>query len=364
MKTLDRTNANIISALSRHGPRNLSLIAESVGLPNSTLAFRIKQLVERLDLEVNARVNFNKLGLMRAIVLAETLPGQWTTLWKSMENLGCLTYLTKCYGVFYGCYGIFAFPAKEKGKLEEYFEEAKRQDTLSNATVFWTTNLCEVHPDFEWFDFGKREWIFHWKEWIEEAQDAEDALPENLSDPEEYPIMADKTDMLLLRQLERNGLTPFNELSKIVGISERAVAYRYKKHLIERKLIVDHMVHFYPYPYNNANACTFIIHFPDRKKLAKFANSLSNKPFMMSYAKVLERNTLVANTYIPGPEFPRFIESLDLLTEMKMITSFSHITLTLIPHKRGGVPYELFENNTWRCDANRTLTKLKTAKNS
>jgi DNA-binding Lrp family transcriptional regulator len=362
IKTLDKTNAEIIGALSRHDPRNLSAIAKEVGLPNSTMAFRIKKLVEKLSLEVNARVDFNKLGLTRAIMFAEALPGQWDLLWNVMENMGWLTYLTKCIGVFYGCYGIFAFPAKNKHLLTQYFEEAKKLELLSEATVFWTTNLVEVHPNFKWYDFEKRKWLFHWSEWIEEIQDAKDDLPKNLADPEEYPIMADKKDLVLLRQLEKNGLISFEELSEITSLSPGGVAYRYKKHLIKRKLIVDHMVHFFPYPFQNASACAFTIQFPNQKKLAKFVTTLHNKPHVLSYAKVLGKNTLLANTYVPASEFPEFINTLGLLNRMNLVADFSYVTLTLIPHKRGGVPCEFFENGTWKYHMGSVFAKLKRIK--
>jgi len=359
MKMLDETNAKIMGALSRYDPRNISEVAKSVGLPNSTVAFRIKQLIKKMGLEVNARVDFNKLGLTRAIVFAETLPGHWNTLWKALENLGYLTYLTKCHGRFYGCYAIFAFPAEHKRKLEEYFNEAKRLKVLSHFFLFWTTNLCEAHPSFDWYDFEKREWIFRWQQWIEEIRDASDDLSESLADPEDYPIMADEKDLLLLRQLEKNGVVTFKELAKVTGVSPRTVAYRYYKHLIERNLIVDHMTHFYPYPYQICDVCTFMIEFSDERSLAKFTNSLGNKPFILSFAKVLGENALITNTYIPKTEFPEFINSLNLLAEMRLIKSFFHIVLTLIPHKRGGVPHEFFKDGTWNCNVEKSIKELR-----
>lgn len=359
MKTLDETNAKILGALSRYDPRNISLIAKSISLPNSTVAFRIEQLIKKMGLEVNARVDFNKLGLMRAIVFTETLPGQWNMLWEALENLGYLTYLTKCHGKFYGCYAIFAFPAKYKKKLEDYFDEAKRLQVLSHFLLFWTTNLCEVHPNFDWYNFKEKKWIFQWQQWIEEVVNASDNLSKSLADPKKYPIMADEKDLLLLRQLEKNGVSTFRELSKIVGMSPRSVAYRYYKHLIERNLIVDHMTHFYPYPYQICDICTFIIDFPDEKVLAKFTNSLGNKPFILSYAKVLGENTLITNTYIPKTEFPKFIDSLNRLAEMHLIKNFFHVMLTLIPHKRGGVPYEFFKGGIWKCNVDESIEKLR-----
>ena len=358
MKMLDETNAKILGALSKHDPRNISSIAELVGLPNSTVAFRIKQLTKKMDLEVNARVDFNRLGLMRAIVFAETLPGQWNTLWEALENLGYLTYLTKCHGRFYGCYAIFAFPAEYKRKLEEYFEEAKRLKALSHSLLFWTTNLCEVHPNFDWYDFKKRIWVFQWQRWIEEITNASDYLSENLADPKEYPITADEKDLFLLRQLEKNGVITFKELAKAAGMSPRSVAYRYYKHLVERKLIVDHIASFLPYPYQFSDVCTFIIEFADEQALARFTNSLGNKPFILSYAKVLGENTLITNTYIPKAEFPKFINSLNLLAEMHLIKNFFHVVLTLIPHKRGGVPHESFKDSTWKCNVDKSIKEL------
>lgn len=359
MKVLDETNARIIGALGRHDPRNLSSIAKLVGLPNSTVAFRIKQLTRKLNLEVNARVDFNKLGLTRAIVFAETLPGKWNMLWEALEDLGCLTYITKCHGRFYGCYAIFAFPVEYRQRLEEYFYEAKQCQVLSHFLFFWTTNLCQIHPTFDWYDFENREWIFRWQQWVEEVVNASDNLPKSLADPKEYPIMADRKDMFLLRQLERDGVIAFNELAKIAGMSPRSVAYRYYKHLVERKLIVDHMAHFYRFPYQTSDVCSFIMEFPHEEGLAKFANSVSNKPFILSYAKVLGENTLITNTYMPKTEFPKFIDSLNRLAEMNLIKSFFHVVLTLIPHKRGGVPYELFEDGAWNCTIDDKIEKLR-----
>ncbi|HLE75904.1 MAG TPA: winged helix-turn-helix transcriptional regulator [Candidatus Bathyarchaeia archaeon] len=359
MKMLDQTNAKIIEALSRHDPRNIVAIAKSVDLPNSTVAFRIKKLMKKIDLEVNARVDFNKLGLARAFVFAEAFPGRWNTLWDALEDLGYLTYITKCYGRFYGCYSIFAFPADCKRKLKEYFDEAKRFKAISNFLFFWTTNLCEVHPNFDSYDFKKKRWIFQWEKLMEEIRNASDHLSEKLLDPKDYPIMADERDLVLLRHLEKNGVLTFKELAKTAKMSPRNVAYRYKKHLIERKLISDHMVWFLPYPYQISDICSFVIEFENEKALAKFANSLDDKVFILSYAKVLSKNTLITNTCLPKTEFPKFMGLLNCLAEAHLVRDFFHVALTLDPHKRGGVPYEFFKEGTWKCNIDKNIEKLR-----
>ena len=355
---MDQTNAEIIGALSKHDPRNISAISKDVGLPNSTMAFRIKKLIENLNLEINARVDFNKIGLTRAIVFAETLPAKWNKLWKIMEDLGCLTYLTKCHGKIYGCYAIFAFPASHKNQLEEYFKKLKHMNIISSFLLFWTTNLCEVHPNFKWYDFNDKKWLFQWEQWINDINEASDSLPEPLMDPEEYPIRADEKDLLLLSQLEKNGVLSYEELAKNVNMNPRTVAYRYKKHLTDRKLILDHMVWFLPYPHEISDACTFIIEFENDRVLAKFANSLDETPFVLSYARVIGREFLIINTYIPKAEFLSFIDSLNILAENRLIKNYFHVTLTLEPHKRGGIPYEFFKDHTWECNLEDNIKSL------
>jgi DNA-binding Lrp family transcriptional regulator len=359
MKMLDETNAKIIGALSKYDPRNIAAIAKTVNLPNSTLAFRIKKLMKKIDLELNARVDFTKLGLAKAIIFTEALPGRWNTLWNALEDLGYLTYVTKCHGKFYGCYSIFAFPANCKGRLREYFDEAKRLKAISNFLFFWTTNLCEVHPSFDSYDFKNKRWIFQWEKLIEEIKSAPDNLSEKLLDPKDYPIMADDKDLILLRYLEKNGVLSFKELAKVAKMSPRNVAYRYKRHLIERKLIIDHMASFLPYPYEISDFCSFVIDFENEKALAKFANSLDDKIFILSYAKVLGENTLIINTCLPKTELPQFMELLNSLAEVHLVKRFFHVVLTLDPHKRGGVPYEFFKEDTWMCNIDKNIEKLK-----
>ena len=359
MKMLDETNAKIIGALSKYDPRNIAAIAKTVNLPNSTLAFRIKKLMKKIDLELNARVDFTKLGLAKAIIFTEALPGRWNTLWNALEDLGYLTYVTKCHGKFYGCYSIFAFPANCKGRLREYFDEAKRLKAISNFLFFWTTNLCEVHPSFDSYDFEKKEWIFQWKKMKEEIEGAPNKLSEKLMDPRDYPIMADEIDLIMLRQLEKNGVSTFKELAKISKMSPKNVAYRYKKHLIERQLITDHMVWFLPYSFQMADICTYVIDFENEKALAKFANSLGNKVFVMSYAKVLGKSTLIINTCLPKTESAQFLELLNSLAEAHLVRDFFHMVLTLTPHKRGGVPVEFFNEGTWLCNVDKSVGNLK-----
>jgi DNA-binding Lrp family transcriptional regulator len=347
MKILNPTNAKILEGLGKYGPRNLLSLAKSIGLPPTTVSFRIKKLIDEGHLKMRAKLDYSKLGLMRGIIIAEALPGSEEKLQRSIENIGYWTYITKCYGRFNGFYSILAFPAENKKKIEAYLNEAIRLKVFSHNTFYWTTNFCEVAPSFKWFNFEKKEWHFKWQEWINEVLNASQTLSQRLLDPKGYPIIVDEPDLLILKELEKNGAVEFTQLAKVAGTTPQSIAYRYHKHIVKRKLIADYEVSIFPYPLQVSDMCSFVIDFKNEKVLAKFSNTLQDKPFVLSCAKVIGQNSLIVHTYTPKLEFPHLIESLSYLTRENIISNFFYVTLDILSYKRQTVAYKLFKEGTW-----------------
>lgn len=363
LRVLDPVNAKILVGLGRHDPRNRSLIAKSANLPTSTVAFRFKKLVKEHSLEIFAHLAWNKLGLARAFVMADVLPGRWKISWKVLENFDYLTYLTRCSGRIQGCLATFAIPAEHKNGLKDYLDEAVRLQIVSHYLLFWITNPSDVRPNFNWFDFEKKKWIFKWKEWIQEILDASEDLSARLADPKSYPIMVDKKDLIMLRELEQNGIASFRKLARVVGIEPSSVAYRYWKHLTERELIIGHRIGVSPYPYELTDYHTFAIEFEDEKALAKFTNCLHDKPFIVNYSKVIGHPSIIINTCTPKFKFLNLIEALDTLTELRIIKNFFNVTLNIAQTKDNPLPCELFKDGAWTYNHKKNLERLRRIKN-
>jgi len=359
MKILDPTNAKILEGLGKYGPRNLLSLAKSIRLPPTTVSFRIKKLIEEGHLKIRSRLDYSKLGLMRAIVIAEALPGFEDNLRRLIENLGYWTYITRCYGRFNGFYSILAFPAENKKELEAYLSEAARLKAFSYYNFCWTTSFCEVAPNFDWFNFERKEWHFKWKEWINEVLNASQMLSSRLQDPKGYPTMVDETDLLILKESEKNGAVGFTELSKVARTTPQSVRYRYNQHIVKRKLIADYEVSIFPYPIQVSDMCSFVVDFEGERALAKFSNTLNDKPFVISFAKVIGQNSLIVHTYTPKLELPHLIESLSHLTKEKIVSNFFYVTLDILAFKRQTVAYELFKEGAWRYNQKETMEKLK-----
>jgi DNA-binding Lrp family transcriptional regulator len=357
LKVLDPINAKIIEGLGEH-PRNLSLLAEKIGFPSSTVAFRLKALIRQGYLTVRAKLNSPKLGLMKVAVIADTNRGFSDTLLKAIENVGYWSYIAGCYGKFNGFYALLSFPFAYKPELEDYFEKAKMLGATSDYVLLWTTNIYEVAPNFDWFDFKRKAWNFVWQEWVEGVQSSSDVLPKRLVDPENFKVDVDYLDLLILKELEIDGFRDFTQLSKVVKITPQAVRHRYYQHVIGRNLITGYEVAIFPYPLQVSDLCAFILDFPDQKALAKFANSLVDKPFVLSYAKVVGKNSLLVHFYVPKTEFSNFMASLNSLTVEEIVQDLFHVSIDVKSFKRQTVSYEHFQDGRWEYNHAEEIKKL------
>ncbi len=358
LKVVDPINAKILAGLGKFGPRNTSFLARSLKLPATTVAFRIKKLIKKGYLQVRTNLDHSKLGLMKAVLVAETTGGLEEKLREAVENIGYWTYITKCFGKFNGIYALFAFPAEHKDKLEAYLKEAVRCKAMSSYVFFWITNLCEVPPNFDWFDFKSKAWKFPWQQWINEVLKASEKPSKSLVEPEKYQIMVDKTDLFLLKELEKDAFVEFTKIANTLKMSPQGVRYRYYKHIMKNGLINDYEIAIFPYPLMVSDMCSFIVHFQNEKALAKFSNTLSNKPFIINYGKIIGRNSLLMHSYTPKTEFPNLINALNSLVKRHLITDFLYVNLDIASFKRQTVSYEFFRDESWTFNYNEKLKRL------
>jgi len=362
IRILDPVNAKIIEALGENDPRNLSALAKKIGLPPTTVAFRVKKLMKEGLLKVRAKVNSHKLGLIKAVLIADSNHGHIEALLKAVENVDYWTYRARCYGKFNGIYAVFSFPFEQRAELEEYLERAKHVGAISDYVLLWTANIIEVAPNFDWFNFKRKAWNFAWQNWLNEILTSSADSPEWLADPKSYEIQADYTDLLILKELEKDGLQDFTKLSKVAKITPQAVRHRFYNHVVKRDLIAQYDLAIFPYPLQVSDLCAFVLDFANEQALTKFANSLNDKPFVTSYAKAIGRNSLVVHFYIPKVEFSNFAESLNHLAMKRLIEDFFYVSLDVASFKRQTVSYEFFHDGKWTYKASEKVEKLtKTA---
>jgi DNA-binding Lrp family transcriptional regulator len=358
LKVIDSVNGRIIEELGNRGPKNISALAKSIRMPSTTVAFRVKKMMSEGYLNVRAKLDFPKLGLMKAVLFAEAKHGLEDKLLKAIETVGYWTYIAPCYGKFNGYYAIFSFPALYKEKLEDFLREARQMGILSDYVLNWTTNVYEVAPSFQWFNFDKKAWSFKWDDWMSEVQKASSSLPQRLREPNVYAVMVDKTDLLMLKEMEKDGTVGFTELAHVVKITPQGVRHRYRQHIIKRGLVADYEVAVFPYPVQSSDLGSVLLDFQNQAALSKFVNTLHSKPFILSYSKVIGQDSLIAHFYTPKTEFAHFMNSLNHLVQKGILKDFLYVMLDIASFKRQTVSYEFFSEGKWAYDNEEKMRKL------
>jgi len=358
LRMLDPVNAKIIEALGKHDPRNMLSLAREIGLPPTTVAFRVKKLIKKGFLAVRAKLKSDKLGLMKAVLIADANHALADALPKAIENAGYWTYIARCYGRFNGFYAVFCFPAEHRAYLEEYFKKAQELGATTDYVLLWTTNIFELPRNFDWFDFKRKAWDFPWERWVRQVSTSSDQLPKQLEDPDSYEVEADLTDLLILKELEKNGLEDFTKIAKVPKITPQAVRHRFHQHILKRKLIEEYEVSIFPYPLQTSDLCAFIFDFASKARLAKFVNSLTKKPFVLNFGKVIGKSSLVVHFYVPKTEFPSFIDSLNQLAAEDIVQDFSYVSIDVPSFRRQTVSYEHFVDGRWAYNQAEQIEKL------
>jgi len=356
--TLDQTNIKILEALRHYGPRNIKSLAQSIEVPDTTVRFRIEKMTKQHLLLITARLDLTKLGLAKGFLVAESPLGRQDVLRQVIKQTDYWKYIARCYGKFDGFIAYFAFPAKKRKELQKYLKEAAKLKGISKHLFFWTTNTFFDYPCFDWYDFDKKKWKFYWDEWIKEVLNSSEKLPEILEEPRSYSLLADESDLLILKELEKDATQSFRKLAKIIGITPQSVHYRWYNHIVKRKLILKYYTSFQPYPLQISDFYHFIIKFRSKKSLAKFSNSLKRKPFITGCTKAIGKNILIVGVNVPKMEFPNLIRSLNSLYNEGLINNFLYVKLDIMSHEHQTISYEFFKDNEWRYDHKKKLQTL------
>ncbi|MFP3985678.1 MAG: hypothetical protein ACLFU9_06935, partial [Candidatus Bathyarchaeia archaeon] len=84
-KRFDLANLKMLEALATYGPRNVTDVSRKLHMPAETLRKRLKRLSSRTFLRFNINVQHTHLGLRKAIVFAEAVPGYENDLFDALE---------------------------------------------------------------------------------------------------------------------------------------------------------------------------------------------------------------------------------------------------------------------------------------
>jgi DNA-binding Lrp family transcriptional regulator len=358
-KKLDFKDLRILEGLAIYGPRNVSEVARKLNMPMETLRKRLKRLRSKIFLKTHVNLYHTNLGLKKAVVFAEAVPGYEDLLFNCLKQNDFWIGVIRGYGMFEGCVGIFTIPKDYCSEFEQFLKEIKQLSIARDIQVFWSTCFHSVHSRCNWFDPKSGTWTFQWDSWIDEVRSERTKLPYTLIDPKDFPVLGDQIDVLILKESEKDATISFEKLAKMLKMSPQLARYHYQKHIIERGLIESFEVTAFHFGRAVSDFFFFIFKFDSFEKLAKFASSLLDKSFVKGIGKILGENTLFGYLYLPKSEFRRFLNALSKLVKTGFLESYRYVIQDLEASSRQTISYEYFKDGKWAYNHKKHLENLQ-----
>jgi DNA-binding Lrp family transcriptional regulator len=360
LKRFDNLDVRILEGLAEYGPRNITRVAKELGIPRGTVLSRINRLSSLFSLRLVTTIYHTNLGLKKAVVFAKATPGQEDTLFNCLKVNKFYIYLSRCFGTFEGCLGIYVIPVEHTAEFEDFLAEVEKLGVTTDIELFWSTCFHTVNRTRKWFDDDKQAWVLPWEKWLDEVFSSESELPYTLKDPVSFTLKADETDVFIVKELEKDATVSLASLARELGTTLQNVRYHYQTHVVGHGLIETFQMAIFPFDRATSDMLFFIFKFDDSEKMGKFARSLLDKPFVAILGKILNENALVSQFYLPRQEFRNFIDALSRLVRMNFLASYEYVFQDLRAGKwsRETVPHQLFQKGRWTYEHAKHLEAL------
>jgi len=360
MKKLEFRDLKTIETLETEGPRNITKVARKLRMPAETLRKRVRRMASRFSWNFHLNIYHTSLGLKKATVVAQAFPGYEQVLFDALKANDFWLYVNRYYGMNEGCLAVYTIPVNHASDFEVFAHRLEEAGLAKQVQVLWSTCFHYVHFTSNWYEKASGAWKFQWDEWSKETQKKGAVeLPRTLRDPDEFPIKADKSDLLILKELEKNPLVRMTYLAQKIGMSQQLAAYHYLRHIQEQNIIESFEISFPYFEKASSDKFMFVLEFDSHERLARFASSLLDKPFARGLGKVLGKNTLLAHLYLPRAEFRQFVDRLSGMIRTGQIKTYNYVILDPTKSERQTISYEHFENKKWHYDHEKSIKNLE-----
>jgi len=356
-KQLDKTNIKILSAMWTYGPRNLLEISRKTGLPFTSVYHRVAKLEAKSGRIVYLLPETSKLGLVRVIVLISTKPGLDEIVRTALKIPNLWRVINKCEGSFTH-FSTHAVPIRMVSDFRRYIQTLVDVGLISDFKLILTGDSVGTFPNFEYYNPDLKQWVLPWGDWLSQIKEAEPKT--TLEDPKDYDAHIDKKDVLIIAELEDDGRRRFSDMA-LVQSSLQVIKYHWDKRLkpagfVNPKCFVYDV---YPYPVEVCSYHEVMLEFNSASAMNKFLSIASDLLFVLSFEKVLKRNTLLALTYISNSQLSNMFSFFSELIAKGILASYSTVRLDFAGRETECIPFRAYdEQKGWVVDFRKCAMEL------
>ncbi len=355
---LDPGNIKIVTAMKKYGLRNLQLIADKTRIPRPTVHARVSKLEKEGFLRTWIHPNYSKLGLARGMVLLTTKPGKELLAPDVLRIPGYWLRLIRCIGDCNGYYSTHAVPFEKRWDFEQYIEKIVASGIGSQYRLLWLGEPKSPLPDFSYYDTKKKTWSFDWPRWLEALA----AKPTQTQQRQIPPSgVFDKKDLIILKELVKDGRTKLSELAPLLGMTVPAVKYRFDN-LARSGIIREYVIDMLPFAPEISDLYEMVLNFETREGLCHGEMVLATIPIVRTLSRVEGSNSIAVRVYLPRTELNHLLTMLSALSRKGVLTGFSYVMLDPLTIRAQTFAYKFYEDSTgWRYDNMEYFEELKKA---
>jgi len=186
-------------------------------------------------------------------------------------------------------------------------------------------------------------------------------LPYTLIDPKNFTNKADYIDIFIIKELEKDAAISFADIARKLGVNRQNVERHYRDHILKLGLLESVQVMISPFDKRETSEPLFFhFRFNDETKMAKFALSLLDKPFVHFLGKILTEKSLVAYThFLSKKDFRGFTSALSKLVNRKSLQDYNYVFIDLEKRARETIRHDFFKNGSWIYDHKRHIQSLQ-----
>ncbi len=355
IKQLDRTNIKILSAMWKHGPRNLLEVSRRTGIPFTSVYHRVAKLESRSKRLAVLIPQISKLGMMRTVLLIKARPGCEEKVAAALKIPNLWRSINSCEGSFTH-FSVQRVPIQFMRHFRRYIKRLSELDLIRECRIIPTGQYIPNFPNFKYYDPVSNRWTFDWRRWLIALKRKP---TETIEDPERYVTRADKKDIMIVKELEKNARTSFADMAPLLGISLQGVKYHYDKKLVPTGIVKYFGFDVWPYP-EEVSAChEVLLEFSSKLAMNRFFSMANELFFVFGVAKVLRRDALMIRTYILQNQVWSMFAFLSEMAKQGILESYSAVRQDFAGRETQSISYELFdEEKGWTFDLEKCLSEL------
>ena len=344
---LDPGNVKIATAMKKYGLRNLQLIADKTKIPRPTVHARVSKLEREGLLRTWIHPNYAKLGLVRAMVLLTTRPGRELLVPEALRIPGYWLRLIRCIGECNGYYSTHAIPSGKRWDFEQYLEKIVASGIATKCRILWLGEAMSPLPDFSYYDATKKTWTFDWPKWLQELA----AKPLHTQRKEtQLGGGFDKKDLIILKELVKDGRTKLTRLAQLLDMTVPAVKYRFDN-LARSGFIREYVIDMLPFAPEISDLYEMVLDFKTREGLGHGERVLSALPIVRTLSRVEGSHSLAVRMYLPRTEMNNLLTMLSALSRTGVLAGFTYVMLDPMTIRTQTFSYEFYEDNAgWQYD--------------